>query len=309
MLSLTNVHRDVPTQGGRFQILKGISFDAQAGEVTALLGPNGAGKTTTLAIAQGIDNASSGSVKLLGVDPYRAGAGLRSQVGVMLQEGGLPMAVTGERLLQHLARLYQTPADIDALMDRLDIQDFKNRQIRQLSGGQRQRLGMAAALVGRPRVVFLDEPSAGLDPASRLIVFELIEELKTSGVCVILTTHLLEDAQRLADHVVLIRDGRVEAAGSVHELTTTELRPPLEFGLPQPLTFQQRSDFPAQLTLLDQASTTGSYSWRIAGVDTPEDLHVLTSWLVHHDLMPTHLGMSGKSLEDVFWELTVHDEA
>src|SRR5699024_1234010 len=95
MLSLSNVHRDVPTQGGRYQILKGISFEAQAGEVTALLGPNGAGKTTTLSIAQGVDKASSGSVKLLGVDPYRAGAGLRSQVGVMLQEGGLPMAVTG----------------------------------------------------------------------------------------------------------------------------------------------------------------------------------------------------------------------
>lgn len=155
----------------------------------------------------------------------------------------------------------------------------------------------------------MDEPSAGLDPASRLIVFELIEELKTYGVCIILTTHLLEDAQRLADHVVLIRDGRVEAAGSVHELTSTELRPPLEFGLSKPLTAQQRSDFPPQLTILDQTSTTGGYSWRIAGVDTPADLHVLTSWLVQHDLMPTHLGMSGKTLEDVFWELTVHDKA
>src|SRR5699024_11177346 len=180
MLSLVNVHRDVPARTGRFHILKGVSFEAQAGQVTALLGPNGAGKTTTLSIAQGIDKASSGTVKLLGVDPYRAGAGLRSQVGVMLQDGGLPMAVTGERLLNHLARLYEAPADIHSLMSRLEIHDFKDRQIRRLSGGQRQRLGMAAALVGRPRVVFLDEPSAGLDPASRLIVFDLIEELKAS---------------------------------------------------------------------------------------------------------------------------------
>src|SRR5690625_3840103 len=138
MLSLSNVHRDVPSRKGRFHILKGISFEAKAGEVTALLGPNGAGKTTTLSIAQGIDPASSGTVRLLGVDPYRAGAGLRSQVGVMLQEGGLPMAVTGERLLFHLARLYQAPANIHALMDRLQIHEFKDRQIRRLRSEERR---------------------------------------------------------------------------------------------------------------------------------------------------------------------------
>lgn len=309
MLSLTNVHRDVAARAGRFEILKGVSFQAKAGEVTALLGPNGAGKTTTLSIAQGIDKATSGTVRLLGVDPYRGDAGLRSQVGVMLQEGGLPMAVTGERLLQHLSRLYKSPADINGLMDRLQIDEFKDRQIRRLSGGQRQRLGMAAALIGRPRVVFLDEPSAGLDPVSRLIVFELIEELRAAGVCIILTTHLLEDAQRLADHVVLIRDGRVEAAGSVDELTATGLRPPFTFRLSESLTVQQRADFPSQLTLLDDISTFQPSVWRVSGIDGPADLHALTAWWLRHDLMPTDMGMSGKSLEDVFWELTTHDKA
>lgn len=309
MLSLTNVHRDVPARAGRFQILKGVSFDAKAGEVTALLGPNGAGKTTTLSIAQGIDKASSGSVRLLGVDPYRADAGLRSQVGVMLQEGGLPMAVTGERLLFHLARLYQAPANINALMDRLQIREFKDRQIRRLSGGQRQRLGMAAALVGRPRVVFLDEPSAGLDPVSRLIVFELIEELKAAGVCIILTTHLLEDAQRLADHVVLIREGRVEAAGSVEELTATDLRPPFTFRLSHALTEQQRADFPSHLTLVEDTSSSQPAVWRVNGIHGPADLHAVTAWWLRHDLMPSGMGLSGKSLEDVFWELTTHDKA
>src|SRR5690625_221225 len=307
MLSLSNVHRDVPSRKGRFHILKGISFEAKAGEVTALLGPNGAGKTTTLSIAQGIDPASSGTVRLLGVDPYRAGAGLRSQVGVMLQEGGLPMAVTGERLLQHLQRLYLHPADIEGLMTRLEIQPFRDRPIRRLSGGQRQRLGMAAALVGRPRVVFLDEPSAGLDPVSRQIVFDLIEELKALGVCIILTTHLLEDAQRLADHVVLIRDGRVEAAGSVDGLTATGLHPPLAFRLEAPLTAGQQQDFPSHLTLSSDEVSAGPGVWYVSGIEAPSDLHAVTAWWVRHDLMPVDLGLTGKSLEDVFWELTAHD--
>src|SRR5690625_1018530 len=309
MLSLSNVHREVRVRKGRFHILKGISFEAKAGEVTALLGHNGAGKTTTLSIAQGIDPATSGTVRLLGVDPYRAGADLRSQVGVMLQEGGLPMAVTGERLLQHLQRLYRYPADIDGLMDRLQIHDYKDRQIRRLSGGQRQRLGMAAALVGRPKVIFLDEPSAGLDPVSRRIVFDLIEELKSLGVCIILTTHLLEDAQRLADHVVLIRDGRVEAAGTVEELTSTGLHPPLSFRLDTPLTAAQQDDSPAHLTLSTDEVAPTSLVWYVSGIETPADLHALSAWWVRHDLMPVDLGLTGKSLEDVFMELTAHDHA
>lgn len=307
MLSLSNVHYDVQTRKGLLKILKGISFTARAGEVTALLGPNGAGKTTTLSIAQGIQQATSGNVSLLGKNPHRAGPELRSQVGVMLQEGGLPMSVTGHRLLSHLERLYKHPASVDRLIDRLQLSEFKDRKIRHLSGGQKQRIGLAAALIGRPQVVFFDEPSAGLDPSSRRIVFELIEELKALGVCIILTTHLLGDAQRLADHVVLIRDGCVEAAGSVAELTRTDLHPPLGFTVKTRLSNAQLEDFPVEFTLEHAADSEIGSSWNVHGIQNPTDLHTFTTWLMKHDLMPTTMGLHEKSLEDVFWELTSHD--
>ncbi|MCY1158099.1 MAG: transporter ATP-binding protein, partial [Citricoccus sp.] len=171
LVSLNGVCRTVRNRRrGDVEILRGVDFQARAGQVTALLGPNGAGKTTTLTIAQGLDRPDAGTVELLGRDPWRAGSALRSRVGVMLQDGGLPPSATPARLLAHVASLYRAPADMAALVERLGIGEFAGRDIRRLSGGQRQRVALAAALAGRPRVVFLDEPSAGLDPVSRQLV-------------------------------------------------------------------------------------------------------------------------------------------
>ncbi|MCK0113779.1 ABC transporter ATP-binding protein [Ornithinimicrobium sp. F0845] len=199
---------------GRVQALDGVSWTAHEGQVTCLLGPNGAGKTTTVEIAEGLQHADSGTVEVLGTNPWRADAEHRARVGVMLQDGGLPQSVRPVALLRHLARFYASPADIDALVRELGIDEFTRTTVRRLSGGQRQRVALAAALVGRPDVLFLDEPTAGLDPHVRRTVWELIARTAADGATVVVTTHSFEEAERLADHLVIMARGRTVAEGT-----------------------------------------------------------------------------------------------
>ena len=203
---------------GPVRALDGATWTAAAGEVTAVLGPNGAGKTTLVECCEGLRRPDSGEVRVLGADPWRAGAGHRARVGVMLQDGGLPNAARPLRLLDHLARMYAAPAPVPELADRLGITGFAGTSIRRLSGGQRQRVALAAALVGRPEVAFLDEPSAGLDPHARLDVWDLVRSVADSGTAVVLTTHSFEEAERLADRVVIIAAGRTVAEGRPAEV-------------------------------------------------------------------------------------------
>ncbi|MBO1754123.1 ABC transporter ATP-binding protein [Allobranchiibius sp. CTAmp26] len=191
-----------------------MSWDATAGQITCVLGPNGAGKTTVIEMAEGLRRPQQGDIKVLGVDPWRAPAAHRARVGVMLQDGGLPGSVRPLRLLAHLASLY-TVDDRADLVDTLGIEEFGHTATRRLSGGQRQRLALAAALVGRPEVVFLDEPSAGLDPHSRLDVWDLVRSARDRGCAVVVTTHSFEEAERLADRVVVVAAGKVVADGTV----------------------------------------------------------------------------------------------
>lgn len=206
--------RDVSHRYGDRHALNGLSLDAHAGQVTCVLGPNGAGKTTAVELAVGLREPQHGSVRVLGTDPWRASPDHRAHVGVMLQDGGLPASVTPDRLLKHLASLY-CENDRTELIDVLGIADFARTPTRRLSGGQRQRLALAAALVGRPQVVFLDEPSAGLDPHSRLDVWDLICAARDRGAAVVVTTHSFEEAERLADRVVVVAAGKVVADGTV----------------------------------------------------------------------------------------------
>ncbi len=203
---------------GRTVAVDGASWSAQSGRITALLGPNGSGKTTTVECLEGLQTPTSGTVRVLDVDPATAGPEHRARVGVMLQDGGLPNTVGAERLIRHLASLYANPLDVDALMQRLGIDGFRRTAVRRLSGGQRQRLALASAIVGRPRVVFLDEPSAGLDPHARQDVWALVRELRADDVTVVITTHSFEEAERLADHVVVMRAGTVAASGTIAEI-------------------------------------------------------------------------------------------
>ncbi|MGL5858648.1 MAG: ABC transporter ATP-binding protein [Angustibacter sp.] len=201
------------------RVVDGVHLRADFGQVTAVLGPNGAGKTTVVECCEGLRRPDSGLIRVLGRDPAGADAGHRAQVGVMVQDGGLPNGVRALRLLRHIARLYANPRPVDELADLLNLHPIADTPVRRLSGGQRQRLALACALVGRPRVVFLDEPSSGLDPHSRRAVWDLIGQLRDEGRAVIVTTHLMDEAERLADRVVVLDRGRVVADGTPWHLT------------------------------------------------------------------------------------------
>ncbi|WP_235912493.1 ABC transporter ATP-binding protein [Ruania zhangjianzhongii] len=273
---------------GATRALDELSFSAAQGQITAVLGPNGAGKSTAMAICEGLTRADAGTVRVLGLDPATDGGRLRPRVGVMIQDGGLPVMARSEELLRHVARLYARPRDVDELTSTLGLGAFARTSVRRLSGGQRQRLAMAIALVGRPDLVFLDEPSAGMDPQTRLAVWEMIETLRTDGVSVLLTTHLMDEAARLADQVVIIDHGAVIAQGTVTELTGPEagdgaLRPATE---PSP------------------AAPTAAH---LTGRFTPEARTAVENLARTHGLrlqIETEAASPGRTLEDVFLELT-----
>ncbi len=222
---------DLAKRFGATTALQGMTWAARHGQVTAMLGPNGAGTTTSIECAEGLQRPDSGEVRVLGVDPWRAGPDHPASVGVMLQDGGLPNGTKPVRLLRHLAAFHQSPADVDALVDRLGIGAFGGTTVRRLSGGQKQRVALAAALVGRPQVAFLDEPTAGLDPHARLDVWDLVRETRDTGCAVIVTTHSFEEAQRLADHIVIVHRGRVVAEGDLATLTAKHSIEDLYFSL------------------------------------------------------------------------------
>lgn len=291
------------------RVVSGVSLVAERGQVTALLGANGAGKTTTLECAQGLQKRSGGTISLLGHDPATAGAELRSRVGVMLQDGGLPPSSRPVPLLRHIAGLYARPWPVDDLIERLGIGAFSRTTVRRLSGGQKQRLALAAALIGRPEVLFLDEPSAGLDPQSRQLVFNLISELRDAGMGIILTTHLMDDAQRLADYVYIIDGGRNVAEGTVQELL--QRSPAVETGAEHIRTLEFEAhpglDFAALLPAGIAVSETRAGSYSVTGSLTPGHLAALARWWETHDIMPASMTLQARSLEDVFLDISGKD--
>ncbi|WP_309106839.1 ABC transporter ATP-binding protein [Arthrobacter sp.] len=313
VLSIDGLVKDVgplPALDGKMlRVVGGLSLVAERGKVTALLGANGAGKTTTIECAQGLQKRTGGTISLLGQDPDAADAGLRSRVGVMLQDGGLPPSARPIPLLRHIAGMYRDPWALDELIQRLGIDTFSRTSVRRLSGGQKQRLALAAALVGRPEALFLDEPSAGLDPQSRNIVFELITELRSAGMGIILTTHLMDDAQRLADYVYIIDAGRNVAEGTVAQLLQRNVSPDPSQPHIRTLLFEARPGldftgvFPAGIDVRE--SRAGSYS--VTGALSPEDLAALTAWWAARGIMPGSLSLEARSLEDVFLDISGRD--
>ena len=290
---------------GENAAVDGVELLLRRGNVLAMLGPNGAGKTTTVEICEGFRKPDAGLVRVLGLDPIADGERLRPRVGVMPQGGGAYPGVHAEEMLRLVAACAANPIDPAWLLDVLGLRKARRTPYKRLSGGLQQRLSLACALVGRPELVFLDEPTAGMDPQARRLVWDLVSALRSDGVSVLLTTHLMEEAEALADHVVIVDHGTVVASGSPSQLT--EDRPD-----------QQRLRFRTR-TGLDLAPLTAALpegcrvveaapgSYLVNGKVDPQVLSTVTAWCAQHGVLAEEMRVGRRSLEDVFLDLTGRD--
>ena len=281
--------------------VNGLDLFVERGTIAAVLGPNGAGKTTTVETCEGYRRPDGGSVRVLGLDPVAESAALRPRIGVMLQSGGVYPGARAEEMLRHTATLHANPVDPAMLIERLGLESCGRTAYRRLSGGQQQRLALAMAVVGRPELVFLDEPTAGLDPQARRATWDLVRELRADGVTVVLTTHFMDEAEQLADHVAIINAGRVIARGTPEELCRGGAENTLRFtGRPGLDVNSLLKALPADSAAAEL--TPGSY--RIEGKVDPQMLATVASWCAQHGVMPDRLAVERRTLEDVFLELT-----
>jgi ABC-2 type transport system ATP-binding protein len=278
-----------------------LSFRAEAGEVTCVLGPNGAGKTSTIEALEGLRRPAGGSLSVTGLDPVADHRALTERIGVMLQEGGVHPALRPPEVLRHAAALYPRPLDPAALLDRLGLAGRERRTYRQLSGGEQRRLALALALVGRPQVAFLDEPTAGVDPAGRQVIRQVVADLRNDGVTVVLTTHDLDEAERFADRVVIVDRGRLVADGTVAELVGGEgAGDRLRFGAPPGIDVAGLAGHLGGVAVTEVAP--GEYE--VAAPPTPATVAAVTAWLAENDLPLADLRAGRQRLEDVFLRLT-----
>ncbi|MBO0820759.1 MAG: ABC transporter ATP-binding protein, partial [Nocardiopsaceae bacterium] len=253
----------------------GLTLTAGAGELTAILGPNGAGKTTTIEVCEGYRRADGGTVRVLGLDPDADGARLRPRVGVMLQSGGIPPSVPAGEYLALLSKFHLHSLDPAGLLETVGLSGSARTPYKRLSGGQQQRLSLAAAIIGRPELVFLDEPTAGMDPQARHATWDLVAGLKAAGVSVILTTHFMEEAERLADRVVIIDGGRVVADASPAALTAGRRR--LRFRAPAGLRGLE-AELPAGHTVRESPAGTYEVDGPAPDGVGPEAVAAVTGW-------------------------------
>jgi ABC-2 type transport system ATP-binding protein len=280
-----------------------LSFAAEAGRVTCVLGPNGAGKTSTIECLEGLRRPTAGRLSVLGLDPdnHADHRRLAERIGVMLQEGGVQPAIRPLEALRHAAALYPSAADPAALLDRLGLAGLERRTWRQLSGGEQRRLALALALVGRPEAAFLDEPTAGVDVAGRQTIRAVVRELRDEGVTVLLTTHDLDEAERVADDVVIVDRGRLVARGTLADLVGAPgAGDRVRFSAPPGL------DAPGLSAHLGGAAVAEAApgSYEVAAAPTPATVAAITAWLAERDLPLADLHAGRQRLEDVFLRLT-----
>ncbi|HPY23878.1 MAG: type transport system ATP-binding protein [Actinomycetota bacterium] len=293
--------RGVSKRYGSTAAVSDLDLDVDRAQVFALLGPNGAGKTTTVEMCEGFVSPDAGSIEVLGLDPIADNARLRERIGVMLQGGGgYPAARAGE-MLDLVAAYAADPLDPAWLLDTLGLTDAARTTYRRLSGGQQQRLALACAIVGRPELVFLDEPTAGMDAHARLVVWELIDALRRDGVTVVLTTHQLKEAEELADQIVIIDRGSPVASGTPAELMRSGAEDQLRFTAPR------RLDLALLVAALPEgyrATEPSPGEYLVEGKIDPQVLATVTSWCARLNILATDLRVENRSLEDVFLDLT-----
>ncbi|HEV7885932.1 MAG TPA: ABC transporter ATP-binding protein [Acidimicrobiales bacterium] len=290
---------DLVVRYGDVVAVDGVSLSAEAGTVLALLGPNGAGKTSTVETLEGYRRPSGGSVRVLGLDPVGDRRRVTPQIGVMLQRGGVYPGMNARDALRLFASFYPSSEDPVALIDRVGLGAVAGTPYRRLSGGEQQRLSLALALVGRPRVAFLDEPTAGMDPAARQTLWGVVRGLRDDGVCVVLTTHYLEEAERLADQVVIIDRGRVVQSGTPAALMASGVGHEIRFGAAAGLDVAALG---AAVGGVVREAGPGEY---VAAVEaSPANVALLTGWLAERGVPLADLRAGRQTLEDVFLRLT-----
>lgn len=284
---------------GDFTAVDGVDLHVDEGEILAFLGPNGAGKTTTIEILEGFRQRTSGQVSVLGEDPASAPLSWRERVGIVLQESEPVPELTAGEAVRMQAGYYANPRNPEETLELVGLSDSADTRTRKLSGGQKRRLDLALALVGNPSLVFLDEPTTGFDPSARRESWEMIEALRELGSTVLLTTHYMDEAEHLADRIVVIANGKIVARGTANELAE-------QVKATTRITWTPQTDFPEPPESLGwQKTQTGAV---IATDDVVPALSALTSWAMEAGVDLPDLNVARPTLEDVYLTLTGVDE-
>jgi len=285
---------------GSHRVVDQLHFTVHKGEVFALLGPNGAGKTTTVETLEGYRVPDAGIVRVLGLNPIRESKALKPQIGVMLQQDGLYPGLTAREVLHLFAGYYRQPQNVNALLERVGLSAAAKTRCRRLSGGQKRRLALAVALVGNPSLVFLDEPTSGMDPQARLATWEIIRDLKRNGATVLLTTHLMDEAERLADRVAIIDHGRLIALDTPGGLTGVENANVVRFVAQAGLDCAKLASLPSA----GKAEEVRPGSYVIETEAAPSLIAELAALLRDEGITLSELRVGHGSLEDLFLRLT-----
>ena len=287
--------RDLKKSYGDLEALRGINFTINRGEIFALLGPNGAGKTTIMEILEGYIQRTSGHVSVLGYDPDSSPEDLRSRVGIVLQETGVDLYLKVGEIIKQFSGFYQNPKPINEILDVTGLREQSDIRIRRLSGGQRRRLDVALGIVGDPELLFLDEPTTGLDPYARRNTWNMIASLRKLGKTILLTTHYMDEAEVLADKIALLNAGIIEAEGTFEELRTYKKATTIKFELDDAI-----NRMPVEISKL--ANVIGN-EVKLETTTPMSSLAILASWALNEEIELRGLSVQQQSLDEIFIEL------